>query len=217
MAISMNDTLVLAAQMSIEGKMFKVVGNKHVPYSNSADVLATITATRRHIGQVFRVANGAAIEDWEFVGGIADENLVKKGSLPAGGATGQVLTKASGTDGDAGWQTPSGGGSISDDLQTYTSGSTVTVTDGKNILIINPSTLQSAIAITLPATPSARNDIDIYFGGTIAAGSTVVTTVSILANTGQTLFEALVPTTMSSGEYLSYKWIPSLNRWYAKR
>jgi hypothetical protein len=84
MAISMNDTLVLAAQMSIEGKMFKVVSNKHVPYSNSADVLATITATRRHIGQLFRVANGAAIEDWEFVGGIADENLVKKASGGSG-------------------------------------------------------------------------------------------------------------------------------------
>jgi hypothetical protein len=85
MAISINDTLVLAAQMSIEGKMFKVVSNKHVPYSNSADVLATITATRRHIGQLFRVANGAAIEDWEFVGGIADENLVKKVTASAGG------------------------------------------------------------------------------------------------------------------------------------
>lgn len=32
------------------------------------------------------------------------------GSLPAGGTTGQVLTKVSDTDGDAGWATPSGGG-----------------------------------------------------------------------------------------------------------
>lgn len=33
------------------------------------------------------------------------------GVLPTGGATGQVLTKQSGTDGDADWETPSGGGS----------------------------------------------------------------------------------------------------------
>jgi hypothetical protein len=32
------------------------------------------------------------------------------GSLPAGGTTGQVLTKQSGTDGDADWETPSAGG-----------------------------------------------------------------------------------------------------------
>lgn len=32
------------------------------------------------------------------------------GGLPAGGTTGQVLTKISATDGDANWQTPSGGG-----------------------------------------------------------------------------------------------------------
>lgn len=32
------------------------------------------------------------------------------GSLPPGGITGQVLTKASATDGDANWQTPALGG-----------------------------------------------------------------------------------------------------------
>lgn len=33
-----------------------------------------------------------------------------EGSLPTGGTTGQVLTKASATDGDANWQTPAAGG-----------------------------------------------------------------------------------------------------------
>jgi hypothetical protein len=32
------------------------------------------------------------------------------GSLPVGGTTGQVLTKASAADGDADWQTPTAGG-----------------------------------------------------------------------------------------------------------
>jgi hypothetical protein len=75
-----NQELVLAGQKSIEGKMYKVVNNKHVPYDSTAEVLATITATRRHIGQVFRVVNqaGDGIDDWHFVGGIADGNLVEK-------------------------------------------------------------------------------------------------------------------------------------------
>lgn len=110
-----------------------------------------------------------------------------------------------------------GGSSVADTLQTYTSGASVTVNNGVNILVVNPATLQSALTVTLPAIPSTKNQIEIYFGGTIAAGSNVVTTVTIAANTGQSLFESLVPTTMGSGEYLSYKWIPSLNRWYAKR
>ena len=82
-----NQELVLAGQKSIEGKMYKVVGTQHVPYDNAADVLATITATRRHIGQVFRVFNAAGdnIEDWHFVGGIADGNLVQR--VSSGGMT----------------------------------------------------------------------------------------------------------------------------------
>lgn len=39
------------------------------------------------------------------------------GGLPAGGTTGQVLTKASAADGDANWQTPSGGGGNTTGLQ----------------------------------------------------------------------------------------------------
>lgn len=58
--------------------MFKVVNNKHVPYDSTAEVLFLIAPTRRHIGQVFRITNGAGIDDYHFVGGIADENLVKK-------------------------------------------------------------------------------------------------------------------------------------------
>lgn len=73
----LNDDLVLAAQKSVDGKMYKTVSGKHVPYSNSAEVLATIPNTRRHVGQRFRVANGAGIDDWHFVGGFADVNLVK--------------------------------------------------------------------------------------------------------------------------------------------
>lgn len=47
---------------------------------------------------------GAAVG--HVVGG---ELLALGGGLPAGGSTGQVLTKASGADGDAGWEAPQGG------------------------------------------------------------------------------------------------------------
>ncbi len=41
---------------------------------------------------------------------LKDYFLAGVGAVPPGGTTGQVLTKASGTDGDVDWETPSGGG-----------------------------------------------------------------------------------------------------------
>lgn len=40
------------------------------------------------------------------------------GFIPAGGTTGQVLTKNSNTDYDVGYATPSGGGSVTADIAT---------------------------------------------------------------------------------------------------
>lgn len=43
-------------------------------------------------------------------GKLASSQMPSGASLPAGGSTGQVLTKASGTDGDADWEDSAGGG-----------------------------------------------------------------------------------------------------------
>ena len=76
--MNLNSEIIVAAQLSADGKRFKRSGLQHVPYSSSAEVLATIPGTRRHVGQLFTISNGGSIEDWHFVGGIADGNLVKK-------------------------------------------------------------------------------------------------------------------------------------------
>ncbi len=71
-----NEDLIVAGQKSIDGKQYKTVGDKHVPYDSSADFLALIPLTRRHVGQIGYITNGTAIDTWHFVGGIADENFV---------------------------------------------------------------------------------------------------------------------------------------------
>ncbi len=72
-----NSGLTIVAQQSADGKQYKTVAGKHVPYANTVDFLASVVLTRRHIGEIAYIYNGLAIEVWQFVGGIADSNLVK--------------------------------------------------------------------------------------------------------------------------------------------
>lgn len=74
----LNQELSIAAQKSVEGKKYKEVNGKHVPYANTDEILDPgspfyIPTTRRHLGQEFRVGD---ISTYHFVGGIANENLV---------------------------------------------------------------------------------------------------------------------------------------------
>lgn len=79
-----NSDLTVAAQLSIDGKRFKIVSGKHVPYTDAADILATIASTRRHVGQIFTTVDG----DFHFVGGITDGDLIKKsGAIVTDGKT----------------------------------------------------------------------------------------------------------------------------------
>lgn len=81
--------------------------------SAASAVSSIVPASAGTTGQVLTKTTTGA--DWQDVDG-----------LPAGGTTGQVLTKQSSTDGDADWETPTGGqwggitGTLSDqtDLQT---------------------------------------------------------------------------------------------------
>lgn len=72
-----NKGFTITAQQSVDGKQYKTLNNRHVPYDNAADFLISISSSRRHLGQIGYVYNGSAIEIWQFVGGIADVNFVK--------------------------------------------------------------------------------------------------------------------------------------------
>ena len=69
------------------------------------------------------------------------------GGIPSGGTTGQVLTKNSGTDYDVGWTTPSGGSGFT-----------------RTLLWTNTSTSSSFAAQTIPITnPSQFDVLEIQF------------------------------------------------------
>ena len=80
--ITLNSDIVEATQRSVDGKQYKLVNGKHVPYTNAADVLATIPLTRRHVGQIFYVGNDV----YHFVGNIADSSLkIREDTISLGG------------------------------------------------------------------------------------------------------------------------------------
>jgi hypothetical protein len=69
----------------------------------------------------------------------------------------------------------------------------------------------------MPASPEDGQIIDIYFGGSIGGGATVVTSLTISANTGQTLIQATTPTTAVGGDWISYQYYSSTSRWYRRK
>lgn len=116
-----------------------------------------------------------------------------------------------------GWPGGGGGSALLDTLQSITSGSTATITDGTNIVYIDPASNLSSLAVTLPARPHPSNEITVYFGGTITSGS-VVTTLSFVGNTGQTILQASSPSTVYAGDFaISYRFRTSNSKWYRKQ
>lgn len=113
-------------------------------------------------------------------------------------STGKISVMAVGT---------GGGGGGSDVVQTYTSGATVTVTNGNNVLVVNPASPIASLTITLPTTWHTSNYVTIVFGGTITSGNPVITSLNIVNGSGQTLVQAVNPNGGSyvSGNVIQYK------------
>lgn len=80
--ITLNSDIVTASQRSVDGKQYKLVAGKHVPYSSASEVLSIIPLTRRHVGQIFYVGNDV----YHFVNNIADSSLkIREDTISLGG------------------------------------------------------------------------------------------------------------------------------------
>lgn len=99
----------------------------------------------------------------------------------------------------------------SDREQTHTTGATVTINNNISILYVNPATTLASLTITLPATPVNGQEVKISFGGTVTAGS-VITTLSIVGNTGHTILGNSIVTADAGDGYI-FKFQSSTNLW----
>ena len=106
-----------------------------------------------------------------------------------------------------------GSGGVSVVKQTHTSGLTVTVLNSTTWMIINPSVTLSTLNITMPASPSDGQTVDISFGGTLTTGN-VVTSLTITPNTGQAILQNSTTSNVEAGEAIRYRYNSTNTKWY---
>ena len=100
--------------------------------------------------------------------------------------------------------------SIATVIQTITA--TATINNSTTTLLVNPATVVSSLSITFCAAPYQTQIIRIVFGGTITSGNQVVTTLSILPNSGQSVVRVFPSVEAFAGDFLAFQYINT--NWY---
>lgn len=103
------------------------------------------------------------------------------------------------------------GGSTALAVQEVTSGTSVTVNANTDVLVVNPAATLSTLTITMPSAMKTGQTLHIVFGGSVTSG-TVVTSLSISPNTGQSMIQNSTPSVVEAGETVSYKYYSG--KWY---
>jgi hypothetical protein len=119
-----------------------------------------------------------------------------------------VITKPNGLKDTIEVQTYSGGGGGGGVVmvkQIHTTGATLTVNNTTTWLIIKPTL--SSLTITLPASPTDGQRIDISF-------KLAITSLTVSPNTGQTISDAFGLTSIEAGESIAYQYDSTDLIWY---
>ncbi len=94
-----------------------------------------------------------------------------------------------------------------------TSGSTYTMPNDCSQVTVNPASKLTIHTMTMPALPSDRQQIQIFFGKDIVAGDTVINTFSLMPNTGQVMGAFVSSPVIISGDYLIYVYDAAMATW----
>lgn len=99
---------------------------------------------------------------------------------------------------------------------TLTGGTSYDIPADASVLRVNPASLISTLTLTMSVNAPDRQELNIFFGGTIANGSPVITTLTLAPGAGQSILQATAPIVITSGDYLIYKYDAQTKRWYKK-
>jgi hypothetical protein len=97
---------------------------------------------------------------------------------------------------------------------TTTSGTAITIPNQSVRNYINPPAVMPSLTITLPAAPIDGDVVKLLFGGTVTANNPVVTTLSVVANAGHTLYGGFSLTSAKGGEMAQYVFNSTTNSWF---
>jgi len=106
-----------------------------------------------------------------------------------------------------------GGTSTGLTRQIITSGTSATVTGGNYIVTIDPASTLATYTLTLPASPSDLDIVQVDFGGTVTSGM-IVTALTISPNSGQTILDNTAPTSATTDNTLLYRYRTANTKWY---
>jgi hypothetical protein len=101
--------------------------------------------------------------------------------------------------------------------QDITTGTATTIAGNVYNIFVNPTSVLSSHTITMPTNLSDGQELNIFFGGTIATGAPVVTSLTIDAGAGKSMYEFLTPTTANGGDVLTYIYNATTNLIYRKK
>ena len=99
-------------------------------------------------------------------------------------------------------------------LQVVSAGPTATVTNQVRRVYVDPASVIASLTLTLPATPLDADQVQVYFGGTVANRAAVVTTLSIAPNTGHAISQFNSPANAFGGDMVTYEYRAAAARWY---
>lgn len=100
-------------------------------------------------------------------------------------------------------------------IQTITSGTATTLSNGVVIVKVNPGSLMATHTITMPASPVDRQEVVMYFGGIITSG-VIVTSLTVAPNSGQSIIQVSAITTGVYGDCFIFWYDLSQQKWYRK-
>lgn len=96
--------------------------------------------------------------------------------------------------------------------QSITTGTTATGTSGNLLVTFNPASTISTFNFTMPASPTDQQVVEFETGATIGSG-TIVTSLTITPNAGQSLEFSTALTTLTYGEVSRWKFRTSDTAW----
>lgn len=212
--LNFKDTIYAKNGTQIIGTGFNQIGlggflsqNTNISGSNAWDL--TIDSMQANVSRGFRV-NFGSDAGWDMI--VRDSATGHWTRIPKGtvGQSFQMLGV-----GGVGWANQSGGGGLPV-IQTITVGPTVTINDATDILQVNATSIITSLAVTLPTNWPTNKQVKICFtaNGTITSGNTMVTSLTIIGGSGQTLSQAINPNGSSvlAGENIVYQEIGTVDQ-----